>query len=124
MSRRRRKNKLINRPKVLLVEGTGEQRSIPYIVEANGITWLDDSRPVEIQDMEGRENITRSVIQAQLSVPLIQRLGVIIDADQDAEQAWCSLRNYCEPLILDLPQTAPLNGFIGTSKRRGIRFGL
>lgn len=124
MSRKRRRNRLIDKPKVLLVEGTSEQRSIPYIMEANGVTWPNDPRPVELQDMEGRENITRSVIQAQLNAPQLQRLGVIIDADQDAEQAWRSLQSHCAPLILDLPEAAPPEGFIGRSRDRGLHFGL
>ncbi len=41
------------RTKQLIVEGEQDKRVIPYLMEANGITWEKDKHPIDIEKYGG-----------------------------------------------------------------------
>jgi hypothetical protein len=66
--------------KILIVEGSTEQRLIPELIESNGIRWeLDDrTRIVHIEKLGGLENLTPEFIDTQLQASGLKNLGIII----------------------------------------------
>ncbi|MBU1433314.1 hypothetical protein KKF91_22515 [Myxococcota bacterium] len=109
-------------PKILLVEGKSEVGSIPEILENNGIPWKKPF-PVFIKNMGGLKNINRPKIQAYLQDSNTIVIGIVIDADDDSNRAWSSIRAHCGELVEDLPEVLDEGGFIGSSSR-GVRFGV
>jgi hypothetical protein len=111
--------------KILIVEGSTEQRLIPELIESNGIRWeLDDrTRIVHIEKLGGLENLTPEFIDTQLQASGLKNLGIIIDADDQPEQRWQSIRNRCNRCKCDLPSDLPKEGLV-QHLERGIRFGI
>ena len=111
--------------KVLLVEGKQDARVIPYLIEANGIVWEINKKPiVYIRDCEGNTNLVDSdIIISELQASELSTLGIIIDADDDALASWQSIRNASLMGIPDLPQFLPEDGLIHTTSE-GIKFGI
>jgi len=111
--------------KVLLVEGKQDARVIPYLIEANGIVWEINKKPVVyIRDCEGNSNLVDSdIIISELQASELSTLGIIIDADDDALASWQSIRNASLKGIPDIPQFLPEDGLIHTTSE-GIKFGI
>ena len=72
--------------KHLWVEGKSEQKIIPYLMEANGISWPDNPFPVYIHDKSGFSNISKNEdLRAFFKVHLrMSHFGIIVDADNPA----------------------------------------
>ncbi|MCI5133247.1 MAG: hypothetical protein D3904_17465 [Candidatus Electrothrix sp. EH2] len=101
--------------KVLLVEGAEDQRVIPELVEANGITWGDTpkDRIVQIKSMDGVENILdKEEINVQLKASGLKIMGIILDADDNPAKRWLSLRNCLLDRYPDIPEELPATGLI------------
>ncbi|NJN74008.1 MAG: hypothetical protein HC799_14945 [Limnothrix sp. RL_2_0] len=115
-------------PNRLLVEGAEDLRTIPELVEANGLNWGTKKEPlVFIENMDGYENIANAnEISTQFKSSNLQALGIIVDADEDLNQRWQSLRDACLPSVPNLPETIPDTGLIHTISRKphDIRFGV
>ncbi len=111
--------------KILLVEGKQDARVIPYLIEANGIVWEINKKPiVYIRDCEGNNNLVDSdIIISELQASELSTLGIIIDADDDALASWQSIRNASLKGIPDIPQFLPEDGLIHTTSE-GIKFGI
>jgi hypothetical protein len=111
--------------KVLLVEGKQEVRLIPELMEANGIDWGPRKQPtVYIREYDGYEKlIAPDVIATELQASGLKILGVILDADEQPESRWQSLRNASLQAIPDLPELLPSRGLIHT-RQQGIKFGV
>ncbi len=64
---------------LLLVEGKGEQYSIPELMD-NYTVWGDKPRDwvVQIKEMNGVETILKRVISAESKTPGLRALGVIV----------------------------------------------
>jgi hypothetical protein len=110
-----RKNNKNNRNR-LLVEGKDEQRTIPELIEINGINWVNgNDTVVYIEDCEGCENIIdRDVIAAELKAAGREALGILLDADEDSINKWDAIRNACRNsgLMSNMPKDLPANGLI------------
>jgi len=68
----------------LLVEGADDKRTIPELMEANGITWGYPSDPVvDIGDCEGIENLLNNrTLSAEFKASGRRQVGFIVDADE------------------------------------------
>lgn len=111
--------------KILLVEGKEDVRVIPELIEANGIQWGTRRNPVVfIREYDGYQNIVApDVIDTELQASGLSALGILIDADDNPESRWQSIRNSCEKSIPDLPKNLSENGLIHITPD-GIRFGI
>lgn len=112
--------------KVLLVEGAEDKRIIPELIEANGIDWEIEKGNyiVHIDPNGGYEKIIApGVISTRLQVSGLKSLGIIVDADEEPENRWQSLRNACLESVSDLPLALPKEGLIHNTEE-GIKFGI
>jgi hypothetical protein len=106
-------------PNRLLVEGDEDKRVIPQLIEANGIAWGDTPRQriVEIKAADGIDNLLRpDKIRTELADPTVQRLGILLDADDQPAQRWQRVRAECAAAFPDLPATPPPEGAIARSQ--------
>lgn len=113
-------------PNVLLVEGTEDLKTIPYIMEANGIIWPEKppKAPVWIEQYEGYSNLLKpEILQTELLTNGLKALGMIIDSDENFDTRWKEIRKSCLHSIPDLPEQLPQAGMIHETTN-GIRFGL
>jgi hypothetical protein len=98
-------------PNLLLVEGNEDLKTIPDLIEANGIDW--SSKPVWIEEYGGHSNLLRpDVIQSEMGTRGLQALGIMVDADENAPERWQEVRQACLPVIPDFPETLPETGLI------------
>ena len=122
-------------PKLLLVEGADDKRSIPELMEANGIIWefakqgsTTSQRIIEIKDCQGYANLAKEdIISTALDVSGRTALGIIIDADEEPSNRWESIRNSCLGSIPDLPKSLPEMGLIHqaySSSGSPVKFGI
>jgi hypothetical protein len=116
-------------PHLLLVEGNEDLKTIPYLMEANGIDWPSPSEaPVWIEQYEGYSNLLRSdVIKSEMGTSGLQALGIMIDADENAVDRWEEVRRACLPVIPNLPENLPESGLIYKTMdadEKVIRFGV
>jgi len=112
-------------PKVLLVEGNQETRTIPELMKRNGVTWEVNNEPVVyIRGNEGYKNLVKpDVITTELNASGLSALGVVIDADNNPLGRWESIRNASRQSIPDIPKLLPEEGLIHTTSE-GIKFGI
>ncbi|NJL56978.1 hypothetical protein HC928_18870 [bacterium] len=112
-------------PNVLLVEGKQEVRVIPQLVEANGINWGTRANPiVYLRDYDGYHQIVNSdVITTELQASGLSALGIMIDADDNPQGRWQSIRQACLKSIPDIPEILPEKGLIHITSNT-VRFGV
>jgi hypothetical protein len=112
---------------VLLVEGQDELRTIPELIEINGINWGTRKNPVVLlRDCEGCENIiNKDVIAVELKADGIEALGILLDADEYPLDRWIAIRNACRnsKAISNLPDELPEAGLI-IEADNGVRVGI
>jgi hypothetical protein len=132
---RSKNNKNNSRPKNnknnkhrLLVEGKDEERTIPELIEKNGVNWINDDNEtvVYIQDYDGCENIIdKDVIAAELKTSGREALGILLDADEDSINKWDAIRNACHNsgLMSNMPKNLPVEGLI-IEADNGVRVGI
>ena len=97
----------------MLVEGQTDKRVVPYLMEANGVAWEDsDGEPVvAIEALGGIEEVLKSgVVEAELAATGLEALGVVVDANGNAQERWEQLRGRCEVAVPGLPQELPEEG--------------
>ncbi len=111
-----------NSPNWLLVEGEEDKRVIPELMEKNGIPWKKGEEPVYIRECSGYQNIDTILISTVLQKSGLKALGIVIDADDQFNNRWTSLRNACLESIPDLPQELLKTGLI--HRTNGINFGI
>jgi hypothetical protein len=111
--------------KVLLVEGKQDVRVIPELIEANGVNWGTQKSPiVYIRDYGGYQKLVDpDVISTELQASGLSVLGIMIDADDNPEGRWQSIRSVSLKSIPNLPETLPEDGLIHTTSS-GIQFGI
>jgi hypothetical protein len=112
---------------VLLVEGQDELRTIPYLIELNGIDWGNGKNTiVHIKDYEGYENIIKpGSISTELKADGIEALGILLDADEFPLDRWIAIRNACRSskAISHIPDELPETGLI-IEADNGVRVGI
>jgi len=101
-------------PNLLLVEGEQEKRTIPYLIEANGIDWVTKNNPVVyIEPLGGEKNVIDPLlISAELKASGRRALGLMVDADDNPSGRWQSVRNACLTAMPDIPEQLPETGLI------------
>ena len=113
-------------PKKLLVEGKEDERVIPQLLEANGISWGENRSEwvVEIKEYNGFESmVEKGVIETELKASGLEALGIVADANNDAGKRWKSLRNRCIRSFPDLPTELPTTGLIHENES-GLKLGV
>jgi hypothetical protein len=112
---------------VLLVEGQDELRTIPELIEINGINWGTRKNPVVLlRDCEGCENIiNKDVIAVELKADGIEALGILLDADEEPQDRWIAIRNACRnsKAVSNIPDKLPKEGLI-IEADNGVRVGI
>jgi hypothetical protein len=111
-------------PNRLLVEGDEDKRVIPQFMESF-ITWGDTPAtwPVEIESFNGYADLLKpGIIEAELKTSGLKALGVIVDANDDAEKRWRSIHERARKAFPALPHGMPPAGLIA-SNAEGLRFG-
>lgn len=78
---------------VLLVEGESDKRTLPELLEGAGLPWGSRAAPiVRIHTLGGIRKLDREEVVAQLKRAGLRRLGLIVDADEDPQARWASIR--------------------------------
>ncbi|WP_310489499.1 DUF3226 domain-containing protein [Chamaesiphon sp. VAR_69_metabat_338] len=112
---------------VLLVEGQDEKRTIPELIELNGINWGSGKNTiVHIKDYEGYENILKpGSISTELKADGIEALGILLDADEQPLDRWIAIRNACRnsKSVSKIPEELPEEGLI-IEADNGVRVGI
>lgn len=111
--------------KKLLVEGV-DKRVIPELIEANGVTWGEtaDAAIVFIEDFEGVSNLLKpGVIETELKASGVEIIGILIDANDDADARFNQIRERCKSQFPDMPEDLPANGLIRTNEE-GLKIGV
>jgi hypothetical protein len=112
---------------VLLVEGQDEKRTIPELIELNGIDWGSGKNTiVHIKDYEGYENIIKpGSISTELKADGIEALGILLDADEYPLDRWVAIRNACRnsKAVSSIPDDLPEKGLI-IEADNGVRVGI
>ena len=112
---------------VLLVEGQDEKRTIPELIELNGINWGSGKNTVvHIKDYEGYENILKpGSISTELKADGIEALGILLDADEQPIDRWIAIRNACRNSrsVSNIPDELPEEGLI-IEADNGVRVGI
>ncbi|MBD2665659.1 hypothetical protein B6N60_04545 [Richelia sinica FACHB-800] len=104
--------------KKLIVEGEQDKRVIPELMEANGVPWPKGKEPVDIEAYGSDGFIDNKKISTRLKASGLTHLGLIIDADENPEDRWQSIRNAClkvetiQKSIDDFPEKMPETGMI------------
>lgn len=112
-------------PKKLLVEGDADKRVIPFLMEANGVAWeIGDQHVVHIEPHNGIDELLKpGVIEAELRASGLESLGVLVDANGDAQQRWTQIKNRIREQFEDLPEEIPEDG-LNVVHFDGPRFGV
>lgn len=116
-------------PRRLLVEGVSEIYALSELIETNGIQWEDQhgSPIVKIKSYGGIKNFNSDFLIAQLDLPKLEILGLIVDADNKPEQRWESVRKICQSCVSEEIKDLPEGGLICTAHNtanQAIRFGI
>ena len=113
------------KPNKLIVEGEEDKRVIPQLIEANGIPWGETKKEavVNIEAYGNDDFADATFISTELKASGLKALGLMIDADDDLNARWQSVRNACLKSIPDIPEQLPATGLIHSTDS-GIRFGV
>ena len=107
----------------LLVEGETDLRVLPYLMEENGVAWENGKEPVQIKALGGITKFSKADVSSELKSSELKFLGIILDADQNANAAWKTIQGWFADSFIDMPPQIPAQGFISSVNRDGIRFG-
>ena len=107
------------------MEGETDKRVIPYLMEANGVTWPDPpGHPVSIEPYGSVDEVLKpGVIEAELKETGREALGVVVDANGNADARWDQLRAMCDSEFAGLPDRIPAEG-LEVAHSVGARFGV
>lgn len=106
--------------KLLMVEGKRDKLVICEFLELSGISWPSHRPPVNIIDAVGKCNIPK-ITKETLKSDDWESVGIIVDADDDAEAAWSSFRNTCTNIFTDIPNVLPREGYwIGSCETKKV----
>ena len=101
--------------KKLLVEGHDDRRVIPELIEANGVVWGETAADaVVFIDAVGSDTelLKPGLIETELKASGLRILGVLLDADQDAQARWQRIRARCAQAFPTAPVDLPADGVI------------
>ena len=94
-------------------------------MEENGVEWGVDGRPTVHITASGSvgEILKPGVIEAELRASELEALGIVVDANGDADSRWNEIRNRCGAEFEQLPARIPADGLVCTHAE-GARFGV
>src|ERR1041384_7076312 len=82
------------RPRILIVEGEDELRTLRERLELAGIPWPKGNEPVDIEEKDGISNIVeRGFIETTLKASGVNAVGIIVDANGDPTSRWKQVRD-------------------------------
>ena len=112
-------------PRMLLVEGATDKYVIPYLMEANGVTWPGPpNHPIEIEWWGSVDEFLKpEAINNAVKVPGREALGVVVDANGNAAARWKQLKTRCGSEFAELPERIPAEG-LQVVHSLGTRFGV
>lgn len=113
-------------PKTLLVEGSEDKRVVPELIEANGVQWGETAEEavVYIKEFEGVSNLLKpGVIESELKASGVETVGIMIDANGDANGRFNQIRARSKILFPDIEEDLPPNGLIHTNGE-GLKLGV
>ena len=112
-------------PRKLIVEGVTDKIVVPYLMEANGVTWPEPPHhPVEIESWGSIDEILKpEAINNEVKEPGREALGVVVDANGDAAARWDELKTRCASEFAGLPDRIPAGG-LHLAHALGPRFGV
>jgi hypothetical protein len=113
-------------PNRLLVEGDDDKRVIPQLIEANGIPWGERGQKyvVEIKVAGGIEKLLElDRISTELADETLQRLGIILDADDVPRKRWQRVRKECLEAFPSFPDDPQPEGTI-VQDAKGKKLGI
>jgi hypothetical protein len=100
----------------LIVEGRVDRRVIPELIERSGIAWGETKgqRIVEIRELDGLENVDDPAegLALELKASDLRRLGVIIDADEDAAANFQKVAGVLRLHVPGFPAELPPQGLV------------
>ncbi len=107
------------------MEGATDKHVIPYVMEANGVTWPEPpNHPVDIEAWGGVDDFLKpEAINNAVKAPGREALGVVLDANGDAAARWDQLRALCGTEFPGLPDRIPAGG-LEVTHSLGPRFGV
>ena len=102
-----------------------DKRVMPYLMEANGVTWPEPPHhPVEIESWGSIDEILKpEAINNEVKEPGREALGVVVDANGDAADRWDELKVRCGSEFAELPDRIPAEG-LHLDHSLGTRFGV
>ena len=103
------------RAKVLLVEGDEDKRTLPELVEANGIPWGEtaDDAIVYIKSYDGIEKLLRhGGLETQIKRSELEVLGIVVDGNDDPQSRWRRISDRCSDSFPSLPAEMPSDGLV------------
>jgi hypothetical protein len=109
----------------MIVEGWDDVHSVVSIMRVF-VEWPKDeaSWPVHVHMGNGAEDIlSEGVLVTYLKGSVVEAFGVILDADEDANRRYGSVRTICEPMFPTLPKELPLDGVV-VENDHGKRLGV
>jgi hypothetical protein len=109
--------------KRLLVEGNDDLRVLPQLIEKSGVAWGPKENPiVKIRQCDGVDELFASgVIATELKASGLSALGVIVDADDNAQSRWQQIKSELADQFTDIPLSIPLEGIV--LQKDGLKFG-
>lgn len=114
-------SRLIHQPKRLFVEGFDEQRVIPQLIESHGVAWGEKRAEwiVEIVEAGGISKLLDpELLSTHFDDPTLTHLGLLLDADDDAEAAFRAARGRCLRAFPTLPVSPAVGGVVVESEGR------
>ncbi len=109
--------------KRLLVEGAKDKRLFPYLMEKNGVNWPKGDEPVDIRDL-GQKLIAKHDASAILKESGLRSLGIVLDADDNPEATWETIKSRFQDAFNDMPADIRAEGYISAANSHGIRLGV
>lgn len=111
--------------KKLLVGGDEDKRVIPELVD-KFVVWGETKArtAVLIEPAGGIERLLEAgTIEAELNIPRLEVLGIIVDADDQRDLRWAAILRECRKVIPDFPEVLPSEGLIHVAPS-GLRVGV
>lgn len=104
----------------LLVEGRDEQFAISALMTQRGVDF--GARAPFDPEIEGTEGVPNLLEAIPAAAKTYDRLGIVIDADDDPAARWSAVRGRLA--ALNPPELLPADGYVGPGLRPATRVGV
>jgi hypothetical protein len=112
-------------PNSLLVEGDEERRVISHFMDQY-VVWGNQPQEwvADVKSFNGVENLLKpGAIETASKVPGLKAIGIIVDADDQFDSRWSSVRDRCRKIAVNFPDELPPEGLIHQNEH-GLRIGV